>query len=301
MKQHDRPASDPPPPARPTSDVAYVDETGHARLRLSIVAFIDILGFSQSIRTNAEQADSQLLVDRILAAMNDSRQYVRQSFPASFTSELNRWALKFFSDNLVLGFPFEGSGLSPAAAAWFVIRCAQRYQLRMALNGFFLRGALTQGLICLTDDIIFGSALLDCYELESKASIVPRVILAEPLWQLVARPFREPTDEISPDARHSICRDIDGWWFVSYLEAASAGQGVDWDLVERHKHSVLQSLAGVTRHDVLPKYGWACRYHNMFCHWHRHASGYSDRYRIERADESSTICRLGDVTDGSGA
>jgi hypothetical protein len=299
MQHDDRPASQAVLQAAPGRDLAYVDETGHARLRQSIVAFIDILGFSQSIRTTAEKDDSQLLVDRILAAMNDSRQYVRQSFPETFTSSLNRWALKFFSDNLVLGFPFEGSGLSPGSAAWFVIRCAQRYQLRMALNGFFMRGALTQGPICLTDDIIFGSALLDCYELESKASIVPRVILAEPLRQLVAKSVREPTDQIPDNARNSICRDIDGWWFVSYLEAATAGEGVDWDLVERHKHAVLQSLAGVTRHDVLPKYGWACRYHNMFCHWHRGAAGYSDRYRIERVDESSTICRLGDVCDES--
>src|SRR5262245_55522485 len=212
MKHDDRSASQAALQAAPGRELAYLDETGHARLRLSVVAFIDILGFSHSIRTTAEKADSQLLVDRILAAMNDSRQYVRQSFPASFTSKLNRWALKFFSDNLVLGFPFEGSGLSPAAAAWFVIRCAQRYQLRMALNGFFLRGALTRGPICLTDELIFGSALLHCYELESKASIVPRVILAEPLQQLVAKSYREHTDETAAKACHTICRDIDGWW-----------------------------------------------------------------------------------------
>ena len=299
MKHDDRPASPAALRAAPCRDLAYVDETGHARLRLSVVAFIDILGFSHSIRTTAEKTDSQLLVDRILAAMNDSRQYVRQSFPESFTSNLNRWALKFFSDNLVLGFPVEGSGLSPATAAWFVIRCSQRYQLRMALNGFFLRGALTQGPICLTDDIIFGSALLDCYELESKASIVPRVILAEPLRQLVARSFRDTTDEIPANARNSICRDIDGWWFVSYLEAATDGERVDWEAVEGHQRAVLKSLAGITRHDVLPKYGWASRYHNMFCHWHRDAPGYADRFRIERVDESSTICRLGDIADES--
>jgi hypothetical protein len=297
MTLDDRSTSILEPQPAPQSGLAYVDETGHAKLRMSIVGFLDILGFSQSISTTAEAGDAQLLVDRILSAINDSRQYVRRSFTESFTSELHRWALKFFSDNLVLGFPVDGSGLSQASAAWFVIRCAQRYQLRMALNGFFLRGALTQGQICLTDDIIFGSALLECYQLETKASIVPRVILAEPLTQLLAQSFREQTGDASPDARHSICRDIDGWWFVSYLEAAADGEHVDWAAVERHKNAVVQSLAGITRHDVLPKYGWACRYHNMFCHWHREAAGYSDRFRIDRTDESSLICRLGDVAD----
>ena len=296
MEQHDRTASRIAPTPTPGPELAYVDETGHARLRQSIVAFLDILGFSHSIRATAEKEDAQLLVDRILAAINDSRQFVRQSFAESFTSELNRWALKFFSDNLVLGFPFEGSALSPASAAWFVIRCAQRYQFRMSFNGFFLRGALTQGPICLTDDIIFGSALLECYQLETKASIVPRVILTEPLTQLLVKSLREPA-EAAADARNSICRDIDGWWFINYLEAAVDGERVDWAAVERHKNAVLQSLAGITRHDVLPKFGWACRYHNMFCHWHRDAAEYSDRFRIDRTDESSLIRRLGEVAD----
>src|SRR5690348_12239433 len=107
MTPDDRPAARPAPQTPPQSKSAYTDETGHAKLRMSIVAFLDILGFSQSIRNTAEHGDPQLLVDRILAAINDSRQYVRQSFSESYASDLNRWALKFFSDNLVLGFPFE--------------------------------------------------------------------------------------------------------------------------------------------------------------------------------------------------
>jgi|GEM_PF-1697816 len=299
MTPDDQTTAPPAPQVASPSSSAYLDPAGRARLRVSIVAFLDILGFSQSIRTSSEHGDDQVLVDRILAAINDSRQYVRQSFTESYALELNRWALKFFSDNLVLGFPIEGSGMSPEASAWFVIRCAQRYQLRMALNGFFLRGALTQGPICLTDDIIFGSALLECYQLETKASIVPRVILAEPLTLLLSKSLRESADATSVDMRHSICRDIDGWWFLSYLEAAVDGERVDWAAVERHKNAVMQSLAGITRHDVLPKYGWACRYHNMFCHWHRDAAGYSDRYRIDRTDETSLIRRLGDVADAA--
>jgi hypothetical protein len=265
---------------------------------MSIVGFLDLLGFSNAIATTPGSADAQLLLDRIVAAIADSRQWVRQDLAGDFASHPGTWAVKFFSDNLVVGYPFDGNEGSAAPAAWFVIRCAQRYQLRMALNGFFLRGGLTQGPICLTDDIIFGSALLECYHLESKASIVPRVILAEPLIQLVQKSIRD-ADPVPAELANSLCRDIDGWWFVSYLEAAVHGDAVDWDLVERHKHCVLQSLTGVTRHDVLPKFGWACRYHNMFCHWHRDAHGYSDRVRIAREDERSTICRLGDATEAA--
>lgn len=205
------------------------------------------------------------------------------------------WAVKFFSDNLVLGYAFEESNQDEVAAAWFVIRCAQQYQLRMALNGLFLRGGLTCGPVCMTDEIIFGSSLIECYQLESKASIVPRVILAEALSSAVTNSFKDSAVRDGTDAGESICRDVDGWWFVNYLQAAIRDQRVDWTMIERHKQSILQSLTSTTRHDVLPKFGWACRYHNMFCHWHCDDPGYEDRYRILRDDDSSVICRLIEV------
>ena len=93
--------------------------------------------------------------------------------------------------------------------------------------------------------------------------------------------------------------EVDGRWFVNYLDAARTEAGVDWRAVERHKEAVLSSLAATTRHDVLPKFGWACRYHNVFCHWHRHDPGYAAHVRIERSDEQSTIHRLGELPDAA--
>jgi hypothetical protein len=274
---------------------AYVDPHGRPRLRQSVVGFLDLLGFSNSIAATTDPARAQHLVERIVAAIEDSRQYVRSDLAAEFARLPHAWGMKFFSDNLVVSYPIEGEDVAASTAALFVIRCAQRYQLRMTLNGFFLRGGLAEGSICLTDEILFGAALLECYQLESQASIVPRVILSGPLVRRVETALAETAGPLHDQIASSICRDIDGWWFVSYLEAARGAGGVDWDLVERHKQAVLDSLAGVTRHDVLPKYGWACRYHNMFCHWHREARGYSDSFRISRDDDRSVIARLQDV------
>jgi hypothetical protein len=92
---------------------------------------------------------------------------------------------------------------------------------------------------------------------------------------------------------------VDGWWFVNYLQAAMEGGAVRWELIEQHKASILESLSHTTRHDVLPKFGWACRYHNVFCHWHRNDPGYNDKYRISRVDEQSTIYRLEDAVKTS--
>ena len=283
----------------PESPTAYLDKTGRPRLRQSIVAFIDILGFSQSSTSCTSMEDAQRLLDKIAAAIDDSRSFVREPIADGESAVGSRWATKFFSDNLAFGYPFDEEAGNHASTAWFIIRCAQRYQLKMTMNGFFVRGALTHGPICLTDEIIFGSALIECYQLESKASIVPRIVLAEPLQQLVMKSYRANDGQFEPAIEQAICRDVDGWWFVNYLDAAQDSRGVQWELIEQHKTSILESLSHTTRHDVLPKYGWACRYHNVFCHWHRDDPGYSDRYRISRVDEQSTIHRLSDTTENA--
>ena len=273
---------------------AYLDDAGRPRVRLSIVGFIDILGFSQASLSCTTPEESQRILDNIFDAMCDSRAFVRKSFAENDVAAQKGWEIKFFSDNLALGCPIDDEGIDSTLIAWFIIRCAKSYQLGMAMNGYFVRGALTQGPICLTDEIIFGSALVESYQIESKASIVPRIVLTEPLQNLEMKSYGARPQGTGIDACPTICRDVDGWWFVNYLEAAHAAGGIQWDLIERHKKSILDSLSRTTRHEVLPKYGWACRYHNVFCHWHREDAGYSDKYRIDRVDEHSTIYRLGD-------
>lgn len=271
----------------------YLDEAGHPRLRESVVAFIDVLGFSQMTVANPNLAEAQQILNKIAAAIEDSRHFARQVASEQGDESQGHWATKFFSDNLAFGFPLREDAEQQAAGAWLIVRAAQRYQLKMTLNGYFVRGALTIGQVCLTDEIIFGSALIESYQLESKTSIVPRIVLAKTLQELLLPSYRTEAGKFTRAAQ-AICRDVDGWWFVNYLDAAIEGDTVQWPLIEQHRASILESLSHTTRHDVLPKYGWACRYHNLFCHWHRDDPGYSDRYRVHRHDEESTMLRLAD-------
>lgn len=276
----------------------YLDAVGHPQLRISVAGFIDLLGFSQMSVAESDPTQAQRTLEKIAAAIDDSRRFVRETMQETETPDVvNRLAVKYFSDNLVLGYPFNSDGADAVTAALFVIRCVQKYQLRMSLNGFFIRGGLTQGLLCLTDDIIFGPTLIESYALESKTAIVPRILVTESLQRHIASHVQHAGQQ-TPHSQDLICRDIDGWWFVNYLQAAICPSGVDWPLVEQHKSSILTSLSGTKRHDVLPKYGWASRYHNVFCHWHRADPGYRDAYRIDRADEQSTIDRLSDAALG---
>ena len=268
-------------------------EVCQPRLRTSVVGFLDLLGFSQAVMS-ATPERSQALLDKICHAIHDSRTYVRDMLADNLPSNRDDWSVKFFSDNLVLGYACDTPAVDAAAAALFVIRCVQRYQLRMVINGLFLRGGLTLGPLCITDEIIFGKALIDSYHLEENTAVVPRVVLSESLSQLVVKAFDASSWSASNKARGALCHDIDGWWYVNYLQAAEDSAGLDWGLIQQHKQSVRESLSSTNRHDVLPKFGWACRYHNMFCHWNQDDAGYAVEYRIDRDDEKSLIRRLGE-------
>lgn len=277
--------------------VPYLDGR-QPSLRPSIVGFVDMLGFSAMSTADVDAAQSQQLLARIVTAVESARGVVREYLKTvgDFVAP-EGWSVKYFSDNLVLGVPTPLDGAASPETTEFALRCTHRYQLHLALSGFFIRGGLTHGLVCLTDEIVFGPALIDSYLLESKTAIVPRIVVTEPLHRIVGL-HRDAQADVSPaERRDLICRDVDGWWFVNYLDAARTNAngteaGIDWSAVARHKESILASLSSTTRHDVLPKFGWACRYHNVFCHWHRDEAGYSDRYRIDRVDEQSTIARL---------
>jgi hypothetical protein len=271
---------------------AYLDASGKPQLRPSVCGFLDVLGFSNLSTASASRQDAQRSLEKIAAAISDSRAFVRDAFGGDPAADPSRWALKFFSDNLVFGFPVGDASHEHSQAIRLALRCVQGYQLRMALNGFFVRGAISLGDICLTDEIIFGPALVECYHLESKASIVPRVLVDESLRNAIGQATSEA---IVDEVLEWVCRDVDGWWFVNYLEAAKNSDGVDWTVIQRHKNAVLASLSGTTRHDVLPKYGWTRRYHNVYCHWQRRVPGWSPSVTIARTDEQSEIQRLSEL------
>ncbi|HTN76260.1 MAG TPA: hypothetical protein VL096_13475, partial [Pirellulaceae bacterium] len=270
----------------------YQDNAGRPCLRPSITGFVDMLGFSSMSVSTSDAVESQHLLERIAGAVESARAIVHDYFSTAETSTVpTGWAVKYFSDNLVLGCPTATDGTDLPRIAAFVIRCAQRYQLQMAQSGFFIRGALTHGLICLTDEIIFGPTLIESYTLEAKTAVVPRLLVSKPLQEAVQTLCNALAKGSSDDVDNLICQDVDGWWFVNYLQAAVSEAGVDWSIIARHKESILASLASTTRHEVLPKYGWACRYHNVFCHWHYADPNYLDKHRIDRVDEQSSIRR----------
>ena len=84
---------------------AYLDDSGKPLLRTSVCGFIDVLGFSNLSTASSSRQDAQRVLQRVANAIADSRAFVRHTFGSEPAADPNHWALKFFSDNLVFGFP----------------------------------------------------------------------------------------------------------------------------------------------------------------------------------------------------
>jgi hypothetical protein len=62
-----------------------------------------------------------------------------------------------------------------ATSTELVLRLVQHYQVRMALKGFLIRGGITRGPICVTDEIVFGNALIESYLFECSLTNAPAI------------------------------------------------------------------------------------------------------------------------------
>lgn len=209
------------------------------RLAPCAVLFLDLLG------VRAMTQGSEQDVQKRLVALDDVvgetvRQYVGPDarFPATF-----------FSDTLVVATPAHDD---PADAVRLMIRDAAQLQQALTARGFFVRGGLSLGLFSVGDGLIFGPALVEAYELESRHAIHPRIVLSKEAEAVAPR-----------DAR--LMRDGDGHVFVNYLDRLlDLVDSPDADL-EAHAEQVTRRLLdhrGDRR--IWEKYRWAAEYHNAF-------------------------------------
>ena len=72
--------------------------------------------------------------------------------------------------------------------------------MRLISNDILCRGAVTYGKLIHTKEMIFGPALVQAYETESKAALYPRIILSEDLINMAGSYYNKyahtPKEEI---------------------------------------------------------------------------------------------------------
>lgn len=186
----------------------------------SIVAFIDILGFSSMVK---DEAIAELLLNVLsLTKRNENDLAVSEvidmgggSFNLSVFPKISA-----FSDCIVLSLSEKHlrrrEGLTPEIA-WqnlilSIINIIQDYAYRLAVRGLLIRGGMTIGPLHHEKGVVFGQALVDAYLLEHKKADVPRILVTS---EVINR--FNLTKNYSDDIEY-FKKDVDG---MDYLNIAN--------------------------------------------------------------------------------
>jgi hypothetical protein len=226
---------------------------------ISYCAFLDVLGFSQRICESYENREGDRLLQQFHSIFNKQLKRLRE--------ETNESMLYFktFSDNVLLAHP----GYSPDMESefGFVMWALSRYQLEMALNGFFIRGGFAVGSLFVDDNSVYGGALIEAYQLESTVAINPIVVLSDNVMKFVDEHSTYYLGEMALQEIDILINEK-GRYFINYLAECinEDDQSIYVEPMLQHKANIEYSLAKHKHNPgVFEKFRWLAAYHNYFC------------------------------------
>lgn len=133
------------------------------------VAFIDILGFREMV---AKMKRAPRFYEDMLSNLNA----MRRTLPPRDESAATDLRVVTFSDSIVLSTSPTPDGL------WHLLFVLHDLTNALLPRGIFIRGGIARGRMHHEADILFGDAMVEAYDLESKVAGHPRIILSKPVW-----------------------------------------------------------------------------------------------------------------------
>jgi hypothetical protein len=263
------------------------------RLTQSFVAFIDLLGFGDRVRT----AKSPGEIRRLYASLDAIRHQFEFRPQEASTREAQKAVAKrvlMFSDCVVISIPARSAFTKLTGA--FDLFASELHNLALsqgvcALQGHFVRGAVDFGLWYYRNDFLISPALARAYQLE--ASVEPPVIAVTPeLHGFLAN---------NPD-RKRYSSDIDPMGYLFRTDAAASGKPVHYlDYIRMSLETMVEQAARKGRAEMAQrvrrwlsdhaksiraahanapdgrpkvKFQWLAKYHNAAVR--QHANGAQD-------------------------
>ncbi len=126
-------------------------------------------------------------------------------------NKYSKGKIKIFTDNMVVAYPIKGDGEKELDE---ILENVAEYQFKLSLEGLFVRGGISMGDFYINEDIVFGPALLDAHNTESKIACYPRIILDNNTVSKVQTYMNHY--DVAPQ-KNKILIDNDGNWFLNYL------------------------------------------------------------------------------------
>lgn len=213
------------------ADVSYEDR---------VVAFIDILGWGQAVEDSVRSTESRRRLLNVVWALGAlSKNDTEEDTPESPSLD----AATQFSDSVVISVPYSGH-----LDIMRLVRQITSYQHATLMSGFPLRGGIAVGPLYHSGSLVFGPALNEAYQLESKSAMYPRVIIAKSLESQI-----ETAKSLVPPHWPFVVKDEDGFYSTDDLMTFALS-----DVSISHFDQKIEGwlLAHRTDDRVLAKYSW---------------------------------------------
>lgn len=233
----------------------YFDADGKPIMEQSAVALVDILGYTDRIRTAHQNGTEQKELEWFHKQLIEVHPEIQDPSRA-------KWRLKAWSDNVIVGYPHLGTSVGRIE---FFQACNNigHFQLEMAARGLFIRGGIGVGTVHISDNLIFGHILADIHTVEETAKN-PRVILLKS-----AEDYVDAHPEIKTDSQYTniVRTDDDNIKFINYMYPLHTRRDSlrETMLLDHKRHIEFNLEQYRDNPGIFEKYIWAAEYHNQSC------------------------------------
>jgi hypothetical protein len=198
-----------------------VKASGHAKFQNRYVAFVDILGFSDivermstngrlfnTIRDALGILDKQSLHFQEYRKQNRKKVKIFQQKGFLSLSSLSDLQMTAFSDSYII---------SEVAPAWHVLAAVHALASRFLAEGILTRGGIVRGEAYHHRRVVFGPAVIQAYNLESKVAKYPRILVDDSVRKKV---WGYHMGNIWNG--QLLKRDRDGCWYINLLSPSNS-------------------------------------------------------------------------------
>lgn len=179
-----------------------------------IVAYIDVLGFKNQIRstiTDGKEIEGQtkLIYDAYNSIRDvwnlDSKDPIIKKFHKSKR-------ITIFSDSIVVSVK-----ATEQSALFYMLLEIMWLIMQLIDKKMLCRGAIVYGKLHHTQKMIFGPALVDAYITESKAALYPRIILDKSVIEIGAKYGINDIQYERESIKNLLAMDTDGLYYIEYF------------------------------------------------------------------------------------
>lgn len=217
-----------------------------------ICCFIDVLGFSDHIKQSVSR-DNEDVEDKIKSIF-DFINIIEDH--TKFDGIAQSREVTQFSDSVVISFLIEERD-----QIFYTLVNILHLTMNSISRNFLIRGGISFGKLIHNEKMVFGPALVEAYNLESKAAQYPRVILSKSILELGHKNSLYYSEHETLEEKFGVIvtRDSDDMFYIDYIAKANSElDDIEYDVPVYLEYLIKVYNLGskIKNPSVQVKYGW---------------------------------------------